>query len=132
MSELNLRLLADTHWYRKINTDNVEPITWGKDKRCGFLKNICYDTTTTYEEFKFQIGCSFHHEGVGGPMSDPYMDGCLFNAPFRDYVCSDEEARFYWLGNTAQFFGAKSKCFESTVVSEGGVNFNWGAACHRY
>jgi len=81
ISDLNIALLHDSNWYTEVKYREMDDIQWGKGKGCKFIRDACYNDSN-FPEFFTELGCTFNYEAVGSPSSDPFMDGCLFLAPF--------------------------------------------------
>lgn len=115
-----MALLKDSNFYADVDLTFAEDMQWGIGRGCNFLTSC----STSFPEFvpNKEVGCSFHHFGIGfGNGWDPLLD-TKCNVRFFDYnsgIDCTEPDHLTDSDKTFEKNGPTSKCFESSFVKDG-------------
>jgi len=146
-SEFTLAFLEETGWYQ-VDYKYAEPMTYGKDKGCDFLNQLCVNQTTLEPRSKefcgklTAIGNYWTRRGVGvcGASSimtdaslsqgfdywgnkttviDQYADNCPTVQMYKNIDCEDSNLQSTALLSEYEHYGYGAKGFIGTLYRNG-------------
>ncbi|EGR31787.1 leishmanolysin family protein, putative [Ichthyophthirius multifiliis] len=132
LSIFTIALLKDTGYYAEIDESMINNIQWGKNKGCDFVLRACQSDTYYHEFIKIEYTpeqCSSNNEGYGEIVENRFMDNCkkINNSVF----CEDYSKKTIYDEYKLEYYGANSRCFQSTANVGQGVTYNKNVRCHR-
>lgn len=114
LSEFTLAILEDSGWY-KVDYSFAGNMTWGKNKGCGFLENVCHEKNKLDEFSEFcevdgMYGCTNDYLSKSVCSFNPLSDECMFNDYISGRLCSQKKG--FWRTSDFEVLGKKSRCFQ--------------------
>jgi len=157
ISEFFLAFLEGTGWYSP-DYSKAEPIFWGKNQGCDFLRTKCLNTNLqtafpTHYCTKLDVdSCTFSNEayGVCGTtvtrksssllsaydywgdkriVIDSFADNCPYYYSYTSTECKDASNSAINLDG-GEYFGAESNCFTGTLNSGSTLPFCFKNTVH--
>lgn len=84
-SKLSMHILEDSGWYQ-VNYGFADAWSWGENKGCGFVNDLC-ESSTQYEEFCYNSNgnsCDEYGRYTCYCSADSLSDGCSYWRPYSN------------------------------------------------